>query len=359
MSDIVSQNWKRFVKWFIGSVIVALIICAAIVIVINPYNNLPISPNLKHGMMDINQRWEYPQLARDITIDSAVFGTSSIRLLEPERLEKIYGGHIAQMAMNSATAWEQKQLFNVFLRNHPNPKTVIIGIDDVWCAISDEVPESQQRNITFRGFPDWMYDDNPWNDLLYVFNGKAVEVSFRKINFLLKDQKPAYSARGWANFLPPEQVFDLNKTRLKIYGSITPQKLGPDQKGLNLTKNEIENWSFITHVMIRDILAKVPISTKVVFLFVPYHQWQIGHTESYSYKRLSQCKSRFLKYAEERGNVDVVDFMFHSPLTTNDSNYWDDRHYRLPVARNMLSEMERALAGEKSDIVRILYSSSE
>ena len=38
-------------------------------------------------------------------------------------------------------------------------------------------------------------------------------------------------------------------------------------------------------------------------------------------------------------NVDVVDFMFHSPLTKNDLNYWDSLHYKREVADLIVREL--------------------
>jgi hypothetical protein len=29
-------------------------------------------------------------------------------------------------------------------------------------------PHADRNRITFRGFPEWLYDDNPWNDYLHL-----------------------------------------------------------------------------------------------------------------------------------------------------------------------------------------------
>ena len=62
------------------------------------------------------------------------------------------------MAMNASSAWEQWRTFEYFRRNSGPPKVLIIGIDDGWCD-----PNADRDRIR-HGFPEWMYDDNKWND---------------------------------------------------------------------------------------------------------------------------------------------------------------------------------------------------
>src|SRR3546814_19367046 len=91
--------------------------------------------------MDLNQRYLYPSIARDLTFDSAVFGTSSIRLLKPEELEQALGGRFAELGMNDATAYEIYRLARLFLeyRQMPGriPRTVIFGIDVRFCPVEE------------------------------------------------------------------------------------------------------------------------------------------------------------------------------------------------------------------------------
>ena len=43
--------------------------------------------------------------------------------------------------------------------------------------------------------------------------------------------------------------------------------------------------------------------------------------------------------AKKRQNTEVLDFMFHSPITKNDENFWDPLHFRREVAETMVKEM--------------------
>jgi len=71
-------------------------------------------------------------------------------LLDPEILNGPFQARFANLSMASATAWEQKTLVELFLREVKRPKALVIGLDAVWCA-----QEADRNRITFRGFPDW------------------------------------------------------------------------------------------------------------------------------------------------------------------------------------------------------------
>ena len=47
-------------------------------------------------IMDLNQRFMYPQIVRSGRFDAAVFGTSTVRLLDPALLDARFGGALRQ-----------------------------------------------------------------------------------------------------------------------------------------------------------------------------------------------------------------------------------------------------------------------
>ncbi len=55
----------------------------------------------------------------------------------------------------------------------------------------------------------------------------------------------------------------------------------------------------------------------------------------------AECKARITAIGRRRG-AHVIDWRIVSPITTNDANYWDALHYRLPIARRIASELADA-----------------
>ena len=104
------------------------------VALVDPWDTLPLSPPAPRVPISTNARFSFPALARSPRFDAVVLGTSTARLLQPALLNPEFGARFANLAMNSATAYEQTRLLEVFLRAHPQPRAVIIGLDAQWCA---------------------------------------------------------------------------------------------------------------------------------------------------------------------------------------------------------------------------------
>ena len=76
----------------------------------------------------------FPSLARSDRFDSAIFGTSTSRLLRPAVLNAEFGARFANLSMNAATAYEQSRLMAVFRTAHPAARMVLVGLDISYCT---------------------------------------------------------------------------------------------------------------------------------------------------------------------------------------------------------------------------------
>jgi hypothetical protein len=50
-----------------------------------------------------------------------------------------------------------------------------------------------------------------------------------------------------------------------------------------------------------------------------------------------------------RHKAPFIDFNIPSGITTNDDNYWDPLHYRLPIADRIVKGIEQAIATGQDD----------
>ena len=194
-----SKKWQKYWKKLVLGTVGLIILIYTAIIIIDPFDNFIFSPDLDRAPMATNQRFSYPALARSKDFDSAIIGTSSIRIFSPEMLSKLFGGNFVNLGVNAARPYEQYRFLELFVRKKENTKTIIFSLDikndDVWCR------ENKLIKFTGREFPEWMFDENPYNDLLYVFNAKAIEITGRQIGQLLGFVKPRYSKNGFALFL--------------------------------------------------------------------------------------------------------------------------------------------------------------
>jgi hypothetical protein len=229
--------------------------------------------------------------------------------------------------MNSATAYEQSRIVEVFARHRAAPKIVLVGLDIVWCRADVEL-----ETYTFRKFPEWMYDDNPWNDALHMLEYKTIEVLVRKLGYLLGLREPRYGNDGYKNFLPPISKYDLKVARRKIYGATYPPPVKSAAAPSPAIDFKPRSWSYLSHALLDQILGALPDDTRKILFFVPYHQYRQPAPNTKGGAQWGECKKRFATMAERHPNTVVLDFMIPSPITSRDENYWDPLHYSVSVA---------------------------
>ena len=68
----------------------------AFVVLVDPWGSLPLDLPLDRVPVTSNQRFAYPMLARSDAFDSAMFGTSTTRLLRPAALNPAFGVALRQ-----------------------------------------------------------------------------------------------------------------------------------------------------------------------------------------------------------------------------------------------------------------------
>jgi hypothetical protein len=333
-------GWRRVVLAVVGGFGAVIIGLSIFILLMNPYGNLPRLLFSEHAITDINQRFQYPALIRSGRYDSIVVGASDARLLRPEILDDAFGGHFANLSMNAGQAWEQYRLVDLFLRQRGSPRMLLMGLDRVWCD-----DDAAEERTTFRGFPDWMYDDNPWNDLGYMLNQQTVEISARRLA-VAAGFKSARFPDGYEVFTPPENAYDKVKVRNKLWGTEGPHPIEAVTPPYVPSDAERASWQFPALAWLDDILTRFP--GRVVLAFMPAHVSAQAVPGSAKAARAEECKTRIAAMAKQH-HASFVDFNIASKITSNDDNYWDRLHYREPIADRIVADLAEALTTGKDD----------
>jgi hypothetical protein len=336
-------DWRHFVAVFLRVLLGGTIIAYLFVLLVDPYDIVAFSLPLDRRIVSISQRYMYPQIVRSRRYDSLVVGTSSARLLDPKLLDKSFGSRFANLAMDAMSAWEQQIMIGYFLRKAGPPKVLIVGLDIAWCD-----QNADRNRITFRGFPDWLYDDNRWNDYLYLLNVGAVEIAGRLVGYQLGLYPERVRYDGYEVFVPPESQYDLARARQGIWHlrkpgvppNVAPPSLSPDQR---------QALSFPALTWLDATLARLPSSSLTILAYVPIHvaaqPWPGTHAAAVE----AECKARIAAIAGRHG-AKVIDWRINSALTRDDSNFWDSVHFRVPIATRIATQLGPAiLAGRESD----------
>ncbi|WP_406857003.1 hypothetical protein ABEG18_05045 [Alsobacter sp. KACC 23698] len=330
--------WRALLARFAAVLAAAGLGLAAFVFAFDPYGAGPLAGLAPPALMDINQRFMYPQVIRSHAFDSAVIGTSTVRLLNPARLDPLFSARTVNLGMNAATPWEQARIADLFLRETPDPALMIFGIDAEWCA---QDAASPAKRLTFRAFPDSFYDDNRWNDWPYLFNLHSIEISWRLAMHRLRFKRQRLPMNGYEVFTPNEALYDVGRARTHIYGD-TGFGTSPPARA---PKDPVapDQFRFPALAWLEDLLARLPARTSRFILFPPAHAAGYFPADTREGSRMEACKAQATRIAERRGAT-LVDFRVPSRLTQDDANYWDHLHYRLPVAERITQALVDAQA---------------
>jgi hypothetical protein len=339
------DRWTRFLR--LTAVLAAAVAASAIVLIalLNPYGNLP--GVLPFKLVDGSQRYLYPAVARSGRYDSLVIGTSTARLLDPAHLEAAFGGRFANLAFNNGQAWEQMQIAEVFLRVVPRPRTLVVGLDYVWCTPKAD----SERTKAHFPFPAWQYDDDPWNDLPHMFNRRTLAIAAEKLLHHAGLKAPLFGDNGFAVFTPPEGRYDAARIEASLAAGRASRDGVPHADDVADARLPPDAWRFPALTWLDQLLAQFGPSEEGrqrLLVFMPVHVAAQPLPGSPAAAREAACKEQVTAIGTRRG-AKAIDFRIESQITADDLNYWDALHYRIGVAEAIVTGIRRATDTGEND----------
>lgn len=342
-SSTSSSDWRRFFRFAAGTAAAVVAVIYAFAVLVDPFDTLPLSPPADRVPVAGNARFAFPALARSDRFDSAIFGTSTSRLLRPAVLNGEFSARFANLAMNAATPYEQVRLMEVFRRAHPAARVVMVGIDIGYC-----VPGETEQKFTPRPFPAWMYDGSLWRGYGEMFNLYAVETAGQQFGILFGFKRQVYGSDGYTSFVPPDSEYDPEEVASRLHNASRFEFSGME--------GAAADWHFLGLRRLEAGLSALSAETRKILFFVPYLHSLMPPPDSPSGRVWHECKLRVAAMAERLPHALVVDFMRPSPITLGTDNYWDGMHYRMGVADRLAHDLAAAAHGEPSPDYVLLRS---
>lgn len=314
-----SEAWRRWLKIYAAATLLVGLTVAAAILAIDPYDTGRFALLPARGVPNFGQRLSFASIAREPGVDSAVFGNSSIQLLDPARLSEETGRRFVSLAVPGTGPLEQMAIADWFRRRHAGEphQALVFGLDSTWCTTERPIPIANP-------FPFWLYGGN-WADYaINVLRYKSIEASVRKVKMLWGDE-PQARRDGYHDY---DTGHDWHES---------------DTVHDDVADREARSVADITAVpLLRHLLKKFGPGTTTALVMVPRHASALPHDAAEA-ASLSACKSAYRSLAAETQGALFLDFLVDSAMTRDDGNFWDTVHYRGAVARALEHQIAAAL----------------
>ncbi|MDI2091367.1 hypothetical protein [Commensalibacter oyaizuii] len=313
-STSASNSWRRFALIFLSTMGGLVFFIWLFIVLVDPWGMLPISLPVHRIPISTNARYSFPALAINPEFNSAIFGTSTSRPLQPAVLNQPFQARFVNLSMNTANPWEQEKLFNLFVQYHPNPKVVIFNTDNIWCFADP--------NGAARPFPNWMYEGSRWKGYLQMANQYALQEAANQFAWLIGFKKQRYGSDGFTPLLPSNYPYVPDKVN-KVFA----EWWKPDN---SLANGRIHSQPALHRL--QNMMAKLPADTKKIIIVPPFSAEFYGNNNGWTNTSWKVCKANLTKLAQTTPNSIMIDFAIPNKITTQRNSFWDPIHYRPFVA---------------------------
>ena len=306
------QHWRRLLQRYAASTLIVGAAVGLLLLALDPYDTGRFSLLPAHGVANFGQRLAFASIARRPDVDTAILGNSTIQLIDPARLSRSIGHSVVSLAVPGTGPIEQLALAEYFQRHHRrNPDlTFVFGLDQSWCTMASPITPNYP-------FPFWLYSSDRLDYVLNMLRYKTFEAAARRLKLLVGLDRPA-RADGYHDYDTGKIWHAPEFDEVPVPKPVGGQTLASDFTALPL---------------LQRFLSSIGPGARIVLVFPPRYVSTIPAAGSAAATELDACKDAFRQLAKTRSNTWVIDFLIDSQFTRHEDDYWDNIHYRGPVAR--------------------------
>lgn len=335
---------KQFKIWLFTFALISILGLGAVVglvYVVDPFfqYHKPLDgfPYLVDHQVNMN-----PGLAKNMDYDSVLLGSSMTVSFDTNWFQEVMGLKTQKLSYNGAYPKDQANIMEIIFDAKENTvKQVFLGIDEL--NYSGDVDQTKFE------IPSYLYDDNYFNDVRYVFNKDVI------LDYILRAAVDTKDKSDWNMIYKPWwQDEHYNKASVLMYYEPAPEAVAVPDTQLFLDRIE-QNLE----VNILPFIEAHPETTFTIF-YPPYSilYWNNVCRE----KGLETVIAKY-RYMSERllayDNVELFFFQNQEDVICNLHNYADYTHYHGRVCRYMVecfaSGQRRVTLDNLEEELEILY----
>lgn len=258
------------------------------------------------------ERYINDGIARNYEYEAMITGTSMAQNFKASQMEALWQVKAVKTAYSGATFHELKESISRAISYNPNLKYVL-------CSLDGSRINHDAFLDSYDGYPEYLYDNNPFNDVNYLLNKDVVPTTIAVVNYTRAGNKTtSMDAYGsWSQY--------------KIYGKEAVEAtVVPKQAAAEIVSFTPEDEERVRENVTENYLKLALDNPQVTFYFYlpPYsvYYWEdlrkTGQMEA-------QLKAEELTVSllTEASNIQVYGFADRTEITTNLDNYMDVLHY--------------------------------
>lgn len=333
--------WKRFLFAFAVTGAAALALALALIMLVDPLGTFPggLDGDFSQDGLALNdRRFAAPRIIRSEDYDSFLLGTSTMHSVDPQWAEQLFGGSFANLTLHGGTPFEIAEIVRLIGHELSDVKRVVLGVDlNRWCN-----PKGHAKSNARAVFPDWLYDQDPVNDIGSSFNISTLESAYDQLRVLLRLKRAELPADGYRNQLN-DANWNAAKAKKKIDGSdgVAVAALDPYET-MHREIDGSATATFPDHKLLRDAAQELPPTVELILVIMPSHALDILNDDESERESMEQCKHS-LATQISYPRVSLIDFRIPSAWTRNDANYWDRHHIRVGLAHDLVRRIKEAI----------------
>ena len=295
---------------------------------IDPYDTGRSPLQLKEGVRPQGPRTALASRGRDPQFTGAIFGNSHIQLISPDELQARTGIPFVSLIAPATTPKEVLATIDWFLRSHREapPTAVVIGIDSFWCTANPALPNEKP-------FPFWLLSRSTAEYVRGLMRFDLLEEISRRVTYLSSRTAERAAPNGYwdyeANYIA--QGYDTKpETRALLE---RPRETG----GGNV------DGPFPAAAALEKLMTSAPSETALILVRPPAYVAALPKPGTSDAQADAACRSAFADLAARRPRTVLVDWRIDRPELRDSNLFFDQTHYRQPIARLVEADIARAI----------------
>ncbi len=305
---------KEAKKWFIKCIALlaaALFFIGLAVIFVDPYFHYHKPyPFLSYRLHE--ERYTNDGISRHFDFDALITGTSMTQNFKPSEMDAYFGTHSVKEPFPGAGYKELAENLDRTLTRNPNVNTVLWTLD--YNGLLRDGDWQQ-----YESYPTYLYDDNPFNDVSYLFNKSILYHGVLPNVLMTLTGAPSATMdeySSWERETGLDQIlnaYDRNNVNLNV-----PTSFGEEER-------QIVTDTITTNIT--RIANKYPDTTFYIF-YPPYSicYWDALNLKG-TLERQLLAEQTATELLLECPNIKLYSFFDQYDIICNLDYYCDDAHY--------------------------------